>query len=309
MFKNWRTVLLLAGVLAALVFVFALVLNSRSTPVETTTFPDSSVSGVDSSNAPEISATPAPSVSASSEVSALQQLTVTAESSAIYNRDFFNHWISDNSTGCDTRYAVLVEESLSQVAVSDCKVLSGSWVSVYDNVTLADATTLDIDHMVPLAEAWRSGADKWDADTRERFANDLGYANSLVAVTASTNRSKGDKDPSEWLPSVNVCDYVVNWVQVKLRWSLTVDQAEFDTLTRIFNDCDITTVQTPTFVAIIGAETPTTPTVSESDTTVDTRFSSCAEASRNGFHGPYVKGTDVEYDWYRDGDNDGQVCE
>jgi hypothetical protein len=80
--------------------------------------------------------------------------------------------------------------------------------------------------MVPLAEAWDSGASKWDADKRQQYANDMGDSVSLIAVTAATNRSKSDQDPAEWLPAKDVCTYIKNWVAVKIRWSLTVDDKE-----------------------------------------------------------------------------------
>jgi hypothetical protein len=80
--------------------------------------------------------------------------------------------------------------------------------------------------MVSLAEAWDSGARAWTAATRQRFANDLGDSRALVAVTASANRSKGDRDPAEWMPDKRRCLYVRQYVATKLRWSLEVDGAE-----------------------------------------------------------------------------------
>ena len=53
---------------------------------------------------------------------------------------------------------------------------------------------------MPLAEAWDSGASQWTAKERELYANDLDDARALIAVSAASNRSKADKDPSEWLP-------------------------------------------------------------------------------------------------------------
>jgi hypothetical protein len=109
-----------------------------------------------------------------------------------------------------------------------CTILSGKWVSAYDNKNVTKASTLDIDHMVPLKEAWESGAASWTDAERESFANDLGFAGSLIAVSASTNRSKGDKDPANWLPSNKAltCPYAISWIQVKYRWSLTADWKE-----------------------------------------------------------------------------------
>ncbi len=91
--------------------------------------------------------------------------------------------------------------------------------------------------MVPLAEAWDSGAGRWNHDTRRRYANDLGDHRTLVAVTDNANQSKGDQDVAEWLPDFNVCRYTTQWVAVKLRWSLAVDDTERDVLTDLAAGC------------------------------------------------------------------------
>ncbi|WP_031089223.1 HNH endonuclease family protein, partial [Streptomyces sp. NRRL S-15] len=79
-----------------------------------------------------------------------------------------------------------------------CALTGGGWSSYYDEVEVTEARKLDIDHMVPLAEAWDSGAYDWTAERRQAYANDLGAERSLVAVTAKSNRSKSDKDPATW---------------------------------------------------------------------------------------------------------------
>jgi hypothetical protein len=96
---------------------------------------------------------------------------------------------------------------------------------------------VDIDHLVPLAEAWDSGARGWNAGTRERYANDLGDRRALVAVTDNVNQSKGDQDIAEWLPELSRCRYVREWVSVKIRWSLTVDRVEKRTARRLAGRC------------------------------------------------------------------------
>ena len=80
--------------------------------------------------------------------------------------------------------------------------------------------------MVPLAEAWGSGARSWTARAAQSYANDLGDARSLVAVTDNVNQSKGDQDPAEWMPTYDKCRYLREWVAVKIRWRLSVDSAE-----------------------------------------------------------------------------------
>jgi hypothetical protein len=162
-------------------------------------------------------------------------LPVAREVRRGYDRSRFEHWIDADGDCRDTRDEVLAVEST--VAVSGCDVQRGRWVSYYDGVVTRDSSSFDIDHTVALAEAWDSGARRWTTDTRRRYANDLGDRRSLVAVTASANRSKGDRDPAEWMPSQGRCRYVRHWVAVKVRWRLTVDRAEKDALVRRASRC------------------------------------------------------------------------
>ena len=159
-----------------------------------------------------------------------------------YDRDLFRHWIDADGDGCDTRREVLIAESTTPVSVgSRCSLSGGTWVSAFDGVSTTDASSFDIDHFVPLAEAWRSGAHAWDSKTRQNFANDLGYEMSLIAVSASSNRSKSDRDPSRWMPpsSSFKCEYVYSWIQVKIRWKLTVDDAEATALRNNWAGCSV----------------------------------------------------------------------
>ncbi|SIO89864.1 putative secreted protein [Nocardiopsis sp. JB363] len=127
-----------------------------------------------------------------------------------------------------------------------CRLAGGEWFSYYDNRTIIDARSLDIDHMVPLAEAWDSGASNWSTQQRRAFANDLDEPVALVAVSAASNRSKADRDPAEWLPPAQEarCQYVTEWATVKTRWSLSIDQAELEALTTVANSCPDAVVQT-----------------------------------------------------------------
>mgnify|MGYP000079240036 CR=1 FL=1 len=131
-----------------------------------------------------------------------------------YDRSLFKHWIDADKDGCDTRKEVLIEEAIIKPKIGKKCVLSGgTWLSSYDNKTIkGSGSTLDVDHMVPLAEAWRSGAWKWTAAQRQAYANDLDNSEALIAVTLSTNRSKGDKDPSLWMPAKDQCIYIQNWI-------------------------------------------------------------------------------------------------
>ncbi|EST38701.1 hypothetical protein N566_05970 [Streptomycetaceae bacterium MP113-05] len=180
---------------------------------------------------------PAPP-SAATARSYLAGLTVSSEGSMSgYDRDKFPHW-SSQGNNCNTRETVLKRDGSGVSTGSDCYPTSGSWYSVYDGVWSYAPSDIDIDHVVPLAEAWRSGASGWSDSTREALANDLSIS-QLIAVTDNSNQSKSDRDPAEWLPprSSYHCMYARMWVWVKHDWNMTVDSAEKSALSGILNGC------------------------------------------------------------------------
>jgi hypothetical protein len=157
-----------------------------------------------------------------------------------YDRDLFADWYDADRDGCNTRKEVLIAESLDPVQIgSGCSISGGRWFSIYDNVETTDSSKFDIDHMVPLSEAWDSGAWNWNADQRKHFANDLDQPFFLIAVTASSNRSKSDRDPVQWMPpnAGYHCTYVRIWIEIKRAWDLSVDQAEHDYLANKLASC------------------------------------------------------------------------
>lgn len=160
-------------------------------------------------------------------------LIVAPESSAApYERTLFGgSWIDSDGDGCDTRCEVL--ELTRSPALPGLP--GGGWLSAYDGYTTDDPSELDVDHTVPLAEAWRSGASTWDGSRRLAFANDVDHPGALVAVTAAVNRSKGDRDPAAWQPPNTQawCDYVAAWTTTKLRWDLSADETEVRALTNM----------------------------------------------------------------------------
>ncbi|MFK0127108.1 HNH endonuclease family protein [Streptomyces nigra] len=166
---------------------------------------------------------------------AVAGLPVALESRDGYDRNKFRHWNTgdDPADGCNTRAEVLLHEAITPPTIgAGCRLTGGSWYSYYDATVVTAAAGLDIDHMVPLAEAWDSGASAWTAQRREAYANDQGAEASLVAVTARSNRSKADQDPAQWLPPATAvhCRYIGEWVGTKLRWNLTVDEVELTAL-------------------------------------------------------------------------------
>lgn len=165
----------------------------------------------------------------------LAALVVEPErSGAGYQRELFGGWIDVDHNGCNTRCEVLNAERRTDLAG-----LSFGWYSLYDGYTTDDPSELDIDHVVALGEAWRSGADGWDADRRRAFANDLDDPGALIAVTAATNRSKSDKDPARWQPPNRDgwCEWGTAWLRVKVTWNLSADRAEADALRNILRGC------------------------------------------------------------------------
>lgn len=187
----------------------------------------------------------------------LSQLRVAPEQQdRTYERDYFGGWNDADGDRCNTRKEVLLTESTTPVTVTgSCTLQGGSWVSAYDNGQTSISGTYDIDHMVPLKEAWVSGAYGWNTTTLRSYANDLGYEHSLIAVSATSNRKKSDQDPATWMPSniAFACEYVGRWVAVKYRWSLAVDEVERDALTGVLTSCGASSDVTAPALAPITA--------------------------------------------------------
>jgi hypothetical protein len=160
-----------------------------------------------------------------------------------YDRDLFTHWVDADGDGCDTRREVLVLEADDPVSVGPgCALSGGRWYSYYDAVSWTDSGRVDIDHMVPLAEAWDSGARLWSSSLREAYANDLGDYRTLVGVTDSVNQTKSDQDVAEWLPQHQQCRYLGEYVAVKIRWRLSVDDTERSAMQSLAASCPNSTI-------------------------------------------------------------------
>lgn len=203
--------------------------------------------GVSSTLLSSLGAAPTPALAATTYSAPMQtainDLQTATESRTGYSRDLFRHWVDADGDGCDTRKEVLIAEADDPVSIgSGCSLMGGRWFSYYDRVSWTDQGRIDIDHMVPLAEAWDSGASGWTSTQRQSYANDLGDSRSLVGVTDSVNRSKGDQDPTTWLPTYDKCRYLREWVAVKIRWRLTVDSAEKSALKSKSSSCTNVTI-------------------------------------------------------------------
>ena len=174
----------------------------------------------------------------------LAQITVAPESDdgIAYDRDLYlpDGWLETDRPGCNVRELVLIAEAVSISEVNqDCRPLDGLWHSWYDDRPFDNPSDLDIDHMVPLAEAHDSGAGDWPAERKSAFANDLDLPAALTAVSASSNRNKRADDPADWKPPLRSawCQYAHDWIAVKVKWSLSADQPEVSALRDMLDTC------------------------------------------------------------------------
>ncbi|GGO58835.1 HNH endonuclease family protein [Streptomyces lasiicapitis] len=177
---------------------------------------------------------------------ALSALAVADEDRTGYTRDKFRHWIDADRDGCNTRAEVLLEEAVTAPEQgARCTLTGGLWYSPYDDRWVDGPRTIDIDHRVPLAEGWDSGAKWWTAAERQAYANDLNDPRALIAVTAASNRSKADQDPATWMPPAagNHCEYATQWVAIKTRWRLAVDPNEAAALNNSLAACPNTPIE------------------------------------------------------------------
>ncbi len=160
-----------------------------------------------------------------------------------YDRnDWGGGWSDDDHDCLNTRHEVLMTEEISGspfLRDDGCLVTGGRWFAAFTGTFVDDPRSLDVDHFVPLANAHRSGGWAWDAPTRRRFANDQDEPRHLIAVTASANRSKGDKGPETWRPDDHDywCTYADTWMDIKVRWALTVTSAEMTALRDMLATC------------------------------------------------------------------------
>ena len=237
--------------------------------------------------------------------SGLPQLLIRAVPGSLpkYDRDDWRQWVDDDGDCQNARHETLIEESRIAVTFTDeerCSVSTGEWLDPYTGDILTSARDLDVDHMVPLSNAHRSGAWAWDDARRRAYANDLSYANHLIAVTNSVNRAKSDQGPERWKPPDESywCQYATDWATIKAAWGLSATQAEWDALLSMTATCD---GQPP--------PAPTPPTATPAPSWMV--YASCDEAERAGV--PRQRGSSGNGQGFpanlvptaRDGDGDG----
>jgi hypothetical protein len=183
---------------------------------------------------------------------ALQRLPVKGRAPLTgYDRDLFGPaWTDDNDdplghNGCDTRNDILrrdLTHTVIEAGTQGCVVLTGTLADPYGGTTIhfvrgvTTSTEVQIDHVVALADAWQTGAQRWSPQRLRDFAND---PLELLAVDGPLNEGKGDGDAATWLPpdKAERCDYVARQIAVKATWDLWVKPAERDAMTRILQGC------------------------------------------------------------------------
>ena len=311
--------------------------NPADTPTTTPSAPASSAASV--GLAPVASATSTlnsgdRAISAAQPNTALAvvgSLTVRARAPKTgYDRALFGQaWADADRNGCDTRNDVLRRDLTAYVlkaGTNGCLVLRGTLRDPYTGNRIAfvrgpQSAVVQVDHVVALSDAWQKGAQNWPAAKRQAFAND---SLNLLAVSGATNLRKGAGDAATWLPPAKGyrCQYVARQTAVKRKYGLWVTAAERAAAVQVLAGCPSQklpiakvfrlgggTVQAAPLVAKPQPPAPrTTAPAPLASAGTDPDMGTCTAAKAAGF-GPYYAGKDAEYDWYRDADSDGIVCE
>jgi hypothetical protein len=188
---------------------------------------------------PQTTTTVAPTTLNPTQQSLLEQLAglqVASEQLAGYKRDAWPHWSDFDGDGCNTRKEILKTQSATPVQVEPprCTIVAGNWTDPYTGIGYQTPSAIEIDHLVPLANAHRSGGHAWTTEQREQFANDQ---TELIATSSKSNTTKADKRPDQWLPPLVEarCWYVTKWISIKTAYKLTIMPTERDTIRNVIN--------------------------------------------------------------------------
>ncbi len=311
------------------------VTSSADAPVSSSESPSSSVAA-DPSPSPSVTpgaveaeaAAPAPPPDAEDGTALAAALALAVKGRAAktgYAREQFGSgWVDVDRNGCDTRSDMLILRLTALNVDGKCKVMSGDLADPYTGTSVhfvrGGKSEVDVDHIVALSDAWQKGAATWPFAQRVAFAND---PLNLEPIDAGANRQKSDGDAATWLPSNKAfrCDYVARQVAVKTKYDVWVTDAELGAMTRVLDTCPGEPMPSfgsqPILAQNTGGPEPTkseapAPKKTEApapkpEPELDERFPYCKDLPSG--YGPYVKGTDPEYDWYTDRDGDGVVCE
>ncbi len=234
-----------------------------------------------------------------------------------YDRDQFGQaWLDTDRNGCDTRNDVLARMLTGKhvrPGTRGCVVEAGQLADRYTGTTIAfvrgPGDLVDIDHVVPLGNAWVTGARGWPARKRAAFAND---PLELLAVDASANRRKGDGDAATWLPPNKAfrCDYVARQIAVKRKYALWMTSPEKVAISRILARCPDQPLPADSGAPVMSPVAPNTPHRRPASTTArggHVWFENC-DAARAAGAAPVARG-EPGYDRHLDRDGDGVGCD
>jgi len=251
---------------------------------------------------------------AASALAAIDSLLVKgrAPKTGCSREQFGTAWYDADHNGCDTRNDVLARDliSVQRRAGSDCVVIAGVLRDPYIgrdiSFSKADASAVQIDHVVALSDSWQKGSQYWDQSKRVALAND---PLNLLAVDGPTNGAKGDGDAATWLPPNKSyrCAYVARQVAVKLKYGIWVTAAEADAMRRVLSACPEEELPSdsgaPVTVTSAAVEEP------HGKSGKANHYRTCADARAAGVT-PIRTGTPL-YDANRhlDRDGDGVACE
>lgn len=176
-------------------------------------------------------------------VQRIKSLTVADADGSDYSRGDYKHWVMQSGK-CDTRETVLKNAGFR--TTSTCKAVDGSasYKEPYTGKTVTDPRKLDIDHVIPLGYVNQHGGKKWSSAEKQQYANnwngDSGKSTPvLLAVDSSANRQKGDKGPSEWMPSDKAywCEYSTMWAGIASEYGISVTKADQNKLLEAAATC------------------------------------------------------------------------
>ncbi len=287
----------------------------------TTTSAAPSPTGATPTTAPPVTQPPVgrgvPGTTPHAELAALQ-IDDRSAPDRPYVRDDWPHWADVEGNGCDARQDALIAWSVVPATVNragTCRVITGSWVSPYDGITTSAPGDFDVDHLVPLENAFRSGGWRWDVARRRAFAND---PSELVVASATSNRTKGSDPPNQWRPPNrdSWCAYATGWVDVKVAWGLSATTEERDALGQMLDTCGPAGPVWPgTGAAVSGGGTPSgsadapvaAPPSAPGSSGGDVYYANCTAARAAG--AAPIRVGQPGYRTALDGDKDGVACE
>ena len=180
--------------------------------------------------------------------------------------------------------------------------------SLFTGAVNRSIPVLSVANVVTVREAWESGAWAWSASKRRSFINDRADVSVLALVITASSRQRGDKDPASWMPSTNAntCAYLSNWVAVKTKWGLAMDQRELTAVKSAFvRQCatPATSSSVPSPAASINTTITTTTTTTAKPVVVG---SALALLQTVRVENEYQVGYDrALFDHWRDIDGDG----